>query len=536
MENDPTSYEEKTAANYPAPNPSAPHTDASKENLVQKAKRKVQEFVYDIPSELSRGNAYLLPLRLFIGLGWIRAGMEKIPEAEWRSGTELTEFFTHQLASGEVVFALYGQIIEYIFIPIATPLAWVIMIGQFLVGIAILTGTFSSAALLAGLFMNMNFIFAGRVNPSAFYTTIQTALFLANTGSILGCDRYLSKKIPFTFLVAQLNFEKRHLWVERITFLGIAFTSAMLIGYALPHIKDFSPNSVDDPAMVLFILSALGGLSTLIAFMRIEQAGVVGGKPTEVSMMLSTLVVVAVVGGAVMFGSIALFSQFIAAQSGMEMEEEMPSEHSPPVPEAEAATHPPEPEEEIEIIKLPSTSLLSIPTGQAREVTVQPLEKGAYQQALRTGPVSTPAIEEVVLHHANSDAVSLSELGPLLAPTLFTSELLANFENTFALTVYSNATGNWPTYVLKAKEGQQGSAQSSFAKVESISSEEIRNLFLEDPGDLGEWRNGIALGVRGRYTTLTEEEEATFNYGWKGNALVIGTSYPSYLETIRYLK
>src|SRR4028119_729300 len=42
--------------------------------------------------ELSKDGAYLLPLRLFIGMGWLRAGSEKIPDPGWEDGTELTAF------------------------------------------------------------------------------------------------------------------------------------------------------------------------------------------------------------------------------------------------------------------------------------------------------------------------------------------------------------------------------------------------------------------------------------------------------------
>lgn len=40
-----------------------------------------------INKQFQRGNAYLLPVRLFLGLGWLRAGVEKIieplPEMGW---------------------------------------------------------------------------------------------------------------------------------------------------------------------------------------------------------------------------------------------------------------------------------------------------------------------------------------------------------------------------------------------------------------------------------------------------------------------
>ncbi len=69
------------------------------------------------------------------------------------------------------------------------------VIGQLLVGAAILLGLFTNAALLGGLFMNLNFILAGAPNPSAFYFVIQVALFIGGTGAIIGLDQLLGRRI-----------------------------------------------------------------------------------------------------------------------------------------------------------------------------------------------------------------------------------------------------------------------------------------------------------------------------------------------------
>ncbi len=42
-----------------------------------------------IKRELSKEGAYLLPLRLFIGMGWIRASAEKIVDPDWYGGMAL---------------------------------------------------------------------------------------------------------------------------------------------------------------------------------------------------------------------------------------------------------------------------------------------------------------------------------------------------------------------------------------------------------------------------------------------------------------
>jgi hypothetical protein len=45
-----------------------------------------------IKRELSKEGAYLLPLRLFIGMGWLRAFAEKVVDPDWLGGTVLAAF------------------------------------------------------------------------------------------------------------------------------------------------------------------------------------------------------------------------------------------------------------------------------------------------------------------------------------------------------------------------------------------------------------------------------------------------------------
>jgi thiosulfate dehydrogenase (quinone) large subunit len=217
----------------------------------------------------------LLPLRIFIGLGWIRASLEKVAQPDWFNGVALSEFLSAQVSEGQVVFPFYQALIENVLLSSAGPLGWVVVIGQFLTGLAVLTGTLTNAALLGGLFMNLNFILAGRPNPSAFYMVIETVLFIANTGGVLGVDTWLSRKIPFALLVAQPHFLRKYLPVEKISFLVLGLASVTIAVIALSYVRDFSPNSVDDPAMIIVVLSSMGALSALITFYRLT------GAPTE---------------------------------------------------------------------------------------------------------------------------------------------------------------------------------------------------------------------------------------------------------------
>ena len=225
-----------------------------------------------LETELLKGNAFLLPLRLFMGLGWLRAGVEKLIDPAWTSGAKLPIFFQTQTAADAVYFPFYETLVTQLFEPHAFMLSWIVLIGELLAGAAILTGTLTNLALLGGLFMSLNFVLAGVVNPSAFYIVIQSSLLMANAGSTLGGDSFLSRYIR-SFVIAaqsQLDFERNTFRKWGLLLIGIlcCLTAALVV----PYIRDFGLHSIDDPAMLLFILLMLGAMFIGIVFVRGSRA------------------------------------------------------------------------------------------------------------------------------------------------------------------------------------------------------------------------------------------------------------------------
>ena len=84
--------------------------------------------------ELQRENAYMLPLRLFIGLGWTRAGLEKLIDVEWHSGASLTTFFNGQIDDRMIYFPFYERLVNDLFMPHVQLMSWIIIIGELLAG------------------------------------------------------------------------------------------------------------------------------------------------------------------------------------------------------------------------------------------------------------------------------------------------------------------------------------------------------------------------------------------------------------------
>ena len=219
-----------------------------------------------------RESAYLLPLRLFIGIGWLRAGLEKLTDSGWYNGEALAKFFREQLDVGLVVFPFYKWLIELVFEPNMVLLCWLVMLGEILVGLAILSGTFTNLALLAGIAMATNFILAGQVNPGAFYVVIQLVLFIANVGAILGVDYWLSKRITTTILVAQPKLQQIYHAIEKWFFLGLVGALTLAAIAVVPFIRDYSFSSVSDPAMMLFVLAMIAAFSFFIAHVRLQRS------------------------------------------------------------------------------------------------------------------------------------------------------------------------------------------------------------------------------------------------------------------------
>jgi thiosulfate dehydrogenase [quinone] large subunit len=222
-----------------------------------------------VASQARLDGVYLVPLRLFIGLGWLRAFAEKAADPGWYDGARLAAFLTRQVTEGEVPFPLYQELITAVFLPHAQALSWIIMVGQLLAGLAIISGTFTNLALLGGLFMNLNFLLAGVPDPSAFYLVIQAVLFLANTGAILGTDAFLSRVIHQPLLVARAGPRPAYTRSQRRLCLIVTLLSLMLALYGLAHVTDFTPaGSVHDPAMILTVLASIGAVLSSIAYLR----------------------------------------------------------------------------------------------------------------------------------------------------------------------------------------------------------------------------------------------------------------------------
>ena len=63
---------------------------------------------------------------------------------------------------------------------------------------------------------------------------------------------------------------------------------------------------------------------------------------------------------------------------------------------------------------------------------------------------------------------------------------------------------------------------------------DVKNFYLEDPGNAGVWQDGEGEGVSTRYI-IFEKEGAAFNYGWENNVLIMTTSYSAFKKIVKRL-
>lgn len=242
---------------------------------LQDVHRAMERYLAAVQEQLNSNSIAVLPLRIFIGIGWLRASAEKIGDREWWSGVTLSGFLNDHVARGAIVFPEYRVLVERVFLPSVLVLAAVIAIGQLLVGIGILSGTFTNAALFGALFMNVNFLLAGQPNPNAFYIVIQVAILVTGAGGIFGLDRWLVKSHPRNPLIARPDVR----WnVDPLTCISMILLALAVGIYALDHVSDTSAGgSVADPAVVLVVLCGM-----TIIWLTLLLARSIVGAPSEI--------------------------------------------------------------------------------------------------------------------------------------------------------------------------------------------------------------------------------------------------------------
>ena len=138
----------------------------------------------------------LTVLRLYLGYEWMTAGYHKLA-----GGFDTAGFLKGAIANpvkgpdGSAVYGWYVNFLQHMALPNAHIFNTIIPLGEFLVGVGLILGCLTTAAMFFGLVMNFSYMFAGTVSSNPLDILIGVIIIAAgyNAGRI-GLDRWV---VPF---------------------------------------------------------------------------------------------------------------------------------------------------------------------------------------------------------------------------------------------------------------------------------------------------------------------------------------------------
>ncbi len=183
----------------------------------------------------------LFPVRLFLALGWLRAGAAKVIDGEWWRGDYLVQFLDDHV---DVMLPFLTGTVATLESPIGVLVALGVLIGEFVIAACLVTGRKLRPALWLACVLNVSFVMYGAVNPSAFYLVLQMTLLLALTAT--------RPAPPLRNAIIEIGF-----W-GALALLTLPFVTTMHPAYV-----------IDDPAIMLATLAVLrAGTLTILAVER----------------------------------------------------------------------------------------------------------------------------------------------------------------------------------------------------------------------------------------------------------------------------
>jgi len=179
---------------------------------------------------------------MFIGLGWLRAAVEKLISRDWWTGDQIREFVE---VNSELTLPWFGPVVDAL-LSIDSIVVVSVFVGQLLAGLALVSGYRQRTGLTIGMTMNLVFVMIGAVDPSIFYLMLQAVLWL-----------WLFEH-RVTVATA----------VRSLTLIGVL--AAALAVISAPFISSLDPGKVvEDPATILTTYGISIGIATLVARHRL---------------------------------------------------------------------------------------------------------------------------------------------------------------------------------------------------------------------------------------------------------------------------
>jgi len=140
-----------------------------------------------------------LIVRLYVGYEWFTAGWAKAQNPAWfggSAGSALTGFvkgaLTKSTGAHADVQGWYAAFLQNMVLPNVGLWSNFVVVGELLVGIALILGIFTGVAAFFGSFMNFNYLLAGTVSTNPILFLLAMLVIMAwKTAGWLGLDRWI---------------------------------------------------------------------------------------------------------------------------------------------------------------------------------------------------------------------------------------------------------------------------------------------------------------------------------------------------------
>jgi hypothetical protein len=172
-------------------------------------------------------------------------------------------------------------------------------------------------------------------------------------------------------------------------------------------------------------------------------------------------------------------------------------------------------------------SLLKTAADIQASVNISSLNFASIKQSLTNEasnrPAGTNVLKEILLS-GTAGQLNFSDVFPLLIPEFSKFELTNIFEEDFTTLLYYDANGAWPAWIAKVKSGGSvNDAKTLISRLETSTG--LVNLYLTNPGTPSAgFKTGQVSAIQTRYL-IYSQKDASLNYAWVGDKLVISTSF-----------
>ncbi len=175
-------------------------------------------------------------------------------------------------------------------------------------------------------------------------------------------------------------------------------------------------------------------------------------------------------------------------------------------------------------------TLFASPADSTVEKVVSTVSLDSVKNALKISSTEVPLFREIVLTDEDENIIQADELLGVFGPEVFT-EVKDKFQADPTVYTYTDDSGTWMGMILQAKSSANLDDVKSKVSVIEDSVATVKNFFLNEVGAETSWKDGGVGDVTSRYLSLGSGN-ASFNYGWSGDKLIISTSYQSFKEAV----